>query len=141
MLDNSILSAFISLALIVAALGFFLFLLKKYIKKHRKNSNQINLDIISRVSLSPKNHLFVVKVEGKTLLIGATDQNMNTLAELGDDSNRDILEISSKSDNSIQTKFKPTKKLQNSNKLAELHGDDSLSFSSFLKQTFGKQSN
>jgi flagellar biosynthetic protein FliO len=141
MFDDSIFSAFISLILIVAALGGFLYIFKRFVKKHRRNNNQVNLEVISRVSLTPKNQLFVVKVEGKTLLIGATDQNLNTLAELGDEQNKDILELSTKANNSPLAKYKTPVKAQAPKKLPEFHGDDSLSFSSFLKQTFRKQTN
>lgn len=141
MLDGSILSAFISLILIVAALGLFLYFFKKYVNKHRKINNKVNLEIISRVSLSPKNHLFVVKVEGKTLLLGATEQNLTTLSELSDDRPKDILELSSQPISYPVSNTKGIAKTKQLSKAIEFTGDDSLSFTSFLKQAFGKGNN
>lgn len=141
MFDSSILSAFISLILIVAALGLFLYMFKRYVNKHRKINNKVSLDIISRVSLSPKNHLFVVKAEGKTLLLGATEHNINTLAELGDDMPKDMLELSTHTDLINLPKQKTQMKSKQVAKLPEFAVDDSLSFTSFLKQAFKKQNN
>jgi len=144
MFDDSIVNAFVSLILVVGAMGLILFLLKKYIKKHKKARNNLNLEILSRTSLTPKNHLFVVKVEGKTLLLGATEHNITTLTELGAGGvtdNYDVIDnVNRKAPAPVGSlSARPQAKPRVAVPAAD--DDDSLSFSSFLKQTFRKQNN
>lgn len=83
MFQDSMLNAFATLALSVAAIGGIMFLLKKFTKRVRTKSNDgIELKIISKTSLQPKNHLFVVKAADKTLLLGVSEKNISLISDL-----------------------------------------------------------
>jgi flagellar biogenesis protein FliO len=133
MFDNSILKAFFSLILLVGVLGLLLFILKKFTIKTRKNRlNQLELNIISHLTLLPKVHLFVVKAASKTLLLGVSDKNINALSELSDEGNYH-LDTTQKAFNALSTDVSLSKQ-----GLGKSKPDDSLSFRSFLRSTLKK---
>ncbi len=130
--DASLMKAFATLAGVVGFLGLILFVLKKVIKKNKKIENQIDLQIISKISLQPKSHIYLIKAGEQTLLVGATDHNINTLADLSPNE-RPIPSFTSetKRPSRIQTpQAELTQDLENS-----------LSFGSFIKSAFKRSVN
>ena len=144
--DGSILKAFLTLGMIVAALGVTLFFVKKYVKKNKKVSGTDNLEIVSRISLQPKTHLFIVNVGDKKLLLGATDHSVNTLADLTSEGSSgtdevDVEKALQRLGRQAKSKMnKPVNKVV-SKMVPAIDDNDSLSFTSFLKSTFKKQVN
>lgn len=51
----------------------------------KKPSENDRIKILSRTSLGPKQHLYLVKADEKCILLGATDQNIQKITELGGD--------------------------------------------------------
>lgn len=84
MFDGNILRAFTTLGIIVSLFGVLLWIIKKYTGKTRKNSSGIEMEIISKITLQPKNQLFVVKAGSKTLLLGVSEKNISSLADLSE---------------------------------------------------------
>lgn len=119
--DQSILNTFITLGIAVALIGFALYLVRKYSQSSKILSGELEMRVISKLSLSPKNHIYAVKVADKTLLLGVSEKNINTLAELD-----------------VTQKLKPSdlKKFDESDFPSENPSD--LSFKSFLKSAFKK---
>ena len=81
-MDANILQTFSVLILAVGIIAGIMFLLKKLNMKRLENRATINLNVISKISLQPKNHLFIVKVADKLLVLGVSDSNINILTEL-----------------------------------------------------------
>jgi flagellar biogenesis protein FliO len=145
--DGNILNGFLTMGLIVLALGFILMMVKKYAKKSGKFSGGMNFNIVSKISLQPKTHIFVIEVAGRKLLIGTTEHNISALADLTDSGGE------SSFDDNLNTAFAGIKtqaqaaKLKIKNKTPQTIAlppeinEDSLSFGSFLKSTFKKQVN
>ena len=46
------------------------------------------MDVVARVPLEPRRSLYVVEVEGKTLLVGTSEMGLNVLSELDGDAVR-----------------------------------------------------
>ncbi len=117
-MDATILKAFVILSLCVGGMGLLFYYLKKYGTKMRDNNSQVELKVLGKVSLQAKSHLFIIQAEGKKLLIGVTDNNINSISDLTDTNSAkiDLKELNNINNNTIQNK--PI-------------GD--LSFSSFLK--------
>ena len=130
--DASILKAFATLVSVVAGLAGLLMLVKKYAKKGKKIVNQIDLHVISKISLQPKSHLYLVKAGENTLLLGVTDHNINTLADLTENNQK-----------SVQLPINPSKIRINHSQDTNLTKDfeNSLSFGSFIKSAFRKNVN
>lgn len=80
--DISIINVALSFGLVALCLAAIVFVIKKFSKSASKDNHSIDLEILSRKSLSPKSHIFVIKAGHKTLLIGAAEQNISTLADL-----------------------------------------------------------
>lgn len=71
-------------ALVVAVVAAIL-VLKYAVPKFsfaKKFSGQGQIKILSRVSLGPKQQLYLVKVAEKCILLGATDHEINKIAEI-----------------------------------------------------------
>ena len=136
MFDSNILNAFLSLSFLVLLLGGILFALKYLAKKRNKSTSDTQLEVISRVSLQPKTHMYIVKVGNKKLLIGATDNSISTLADLSEKKQISKSEEASL-DKNLQTMLKrnsvKTDKVQ-----PTAQPSQSLSFKSFLKSTLSK---
>jgi len=124
--DTPIISAFINLAIIVAILGVILLIIKKYGKKLNNNKDNKALNIISKSSLSPKNHLYIIEVENKKLLIGANDNSINLISELNEEQSY------TKGKNSNGTKS------QSNNSINKNPAINDLSFKSFIKNSISK---
>ena len=90
--DATIIKTFLTLSSVVALLAVILFVIKKYSKKNKENINTLDLKVISRTTLQPKTHVYIVKAGLKTLLLGVSDHNISTLADLSENiENKDTL--------------------------------------------------
>jgi flagellar protein FliO/FliZ len=81
-MDANILQSFGVLILAVGVIAGIMYLLKKINLKRLESRATIDLNVISKISLQPKNHLFIVKVVDKLLVLGVSDNNINILTEL-----------------------------------------------------------
>ena len=88
MFDEPLLKSFLSLCSVVAVLAVALFFVKKYAKKARIKHNGMDLSVLSRTSLQPKSHLYIVQAGAKTLLLGVSDHSITTLSDLTEDKNK-----------------------------------------------------
>lgn len=136
MIEESILNAFLSLMGIILLLGGVLFALKKVAKNKPKNKNSIDLEIMSKLAINAKTHLFVVKAGEKTLLIGTSDHNVTTLSEL-DNHSVDVPEYVSNDLNILSHALQQKSQKQLSRPQINL-AKNPLSFGSFLRSTFKK---
>ncbi len=159
-MDGTILKAFLSLSVIVIALVAILMMLKRYSKKNNltKNNNH-NIQILSKTSLSSKSHIILVKADNKTLLLGVSDNGINLISDLTKNS---IPNTKSLSDNYksiygqnnsalstnkqkqaelLKRQVKSQLNNQKHNELTEEDFNKSLSFSTFLKSAFSKETN
>lgn len=133
-MDTNILQSFGIMLLAVAILAAILFMLKQFSKKRGEKNSNFNLNVISKISLQPKNHLFVVKVAEKVLVLGVSDNNINILTEL---ELNFCEEIKDKSDEKIKNTL--LSKLSNKdNNISETSNNDpelDLSFMKFIKSS------
>ncbi|MFP4526927.1 MAG: FliO/MopB family protein [Candidatus Kapaibacterium sp.] len=134
--EAALLKTFFTLLIAVAALGGLLFIVKKISRRSASARDNVGLEVVSRLNLQQKSQLFVVKAAGRTLLIGATDRSINTLADLTDES-REKSELQTGKDFTFDKKIKPDQ-LRAIKMAASKGGSDQLSFASFLKSTLGK---
>ncbi len=81
-MEQPILQAFFSMGIVVIALLAILYFLKKYAKNRKIKTGELDIKIISKTSILPKSHLFVIKAEDRTLLIGAGDAGISLIADL-----------------------------------------------------------
>ena len=148
-MDDAILQAFLSLSACVAVIWAIFFVLKKYSRKGGLAGGQ-NLQIISKITVQPKNHLFMIKAEDRTLLIGVSEKNINLIADLTkeesmenvfDDSVADTA-ANSRSSHTLLNKLyaetpgiKPKASKKNNESKPEPDSKD-LSFANFLKASF-----
>ncbi len=132
MIDETLMKSFFILIACVAGIGGLFYFLKKISRKTRASSGLIGMEVLSRLSLMPKNQLFIVKAGKKTLLIGVSEKNITTLADLTEDVAQGFPSTDSlrKTNQSLAKKKIPSG-LDNIT-------SDSLTFSSFLKSTFSK---
>lgn len=124
--DTPIISAFINLAVIVGILGVILLIIKKYGKKINNSKDNKSLNIISKSSLSPKNHLYIIEVENKKLLIGANDNSINLISEL--DTKQENIGVNNSNN------FKN----QSNSSINKNTAINDLSFKSFIKNSISK---
>ncbi len=130
-MDGTIIKSFAILLGSVAVVYLVLFTLKKFSKKFTNTAdNPQRLKVLSKLSLQQKSQLFIVEADGKTLLIGVSEKNINTLAELSDSQRISSFNIEGKRSrvNSIQSQ---------SDTPAESESSKDLSFFSFLKSSIG----
>jgi len=128
-IDPNILNAFLTLMGSVTILGIILFLMKKYTLKFKNKSIENNIEVISKLNLSPKNSLWTVKFQNKVLLLGVSEKSINLISEV---SNSYLAE--DKSDVKLKSKIQP---IVQSNKPTSNTNDD-LSFKEFLKSAVFK---
>lgn len=119
-MDGNVISAFLTMSIIVAILGGMLYFLKKTALKKNIKDHSIDMKILSRMSLNAKNHLFVVQAGEKRLLLGVSETGIRNLTEI-DSENKIAPSINI-------PEIKQHNSLKNNNK--------NLSFTSFLKSTF-----
>ena len=127
-MDANVLHSFGILILAVGVIAGLMFLLRKINLKRLENRTTVDLNVISRISLQPKNHLFIVKVADKLLVLGVSDNNINILTELDSDFER---VVSTKSNQELTEEI--FKKAAKSNITANSNTD--LSFANFLKSS------
>jgi flagellar biogenesis protein FliO len=127
-MDGSIIKAFLTLAGSVGVLGFLLYLVKKAGLKAKKNNGAYNLEILSKLTLQPKSHIFIIKAESKILMVGVSEKSINLISDLTET-------------NEINTKLLPTPKHEKiiaSSKNKKINDVDDLSFKAFLRSTLLK---
>jgi flagellar biosynthetic protein FliO len=127
-MDTNILQSFGVLILAVAVIAGIMFLIKKISTQRMESKTSVNLKVISKITLQPKNHLFVVKVADKTLVLGVTDNTINILTEL--DPTFDSV-VNTKSNNKIADEI--ISKVANKSVSSNLNAN--LSFANFLKSS------
>ncbi|HPI19535.1 MAG TPA: flagellar biosynthetic protein FliO [Candidatus Kapabacteria bacterium] len=120
-----------SIGLVIALLTIILIITKKLARKGFGKNKNIDLNIISKIALTPKSYLFIVKASEKTLLIGANDTNVSLISELPTQQKN----ITNSTINNFPAKLKenPIKQTSNNNQ-------NPTSFSAFLQSQFKKQS-
>ena len=84
-MEEPILQAFFSMGIVVVALLLILYFLKKYAKNRKINAGELGIEIVSKTSILPKSHLFVIKAENRTLLVGAGESGVSLIADLTDE--------------------------------------------------------
>lgn len=131
MIENTIIKAFLILAASVLGIWVLFYFLKKITGKYRNINNPIGLQVISKVTIHPKTHLFVVKAGSKFLLIGASDHSISTLADLTEEYNS---AKSSDINKTLQQDTKQNKLMKAANTGAStISSDNPLSFRSFIR--------
>lgn len=73
-IDPNILNAFLTLMGSVAVLGILLYAMKKLTLKFKSKTHANELEIVSKLNLSPKNSLWTIKFQNKLLLIGVSEK-------------------------------------------------------------------
>lgn len=129
-MDANILQTFAMLILAVAVIAGIMIVIKKITIRKNENKAVVDLNVISKITLQPKNHLFVVKAAGKLLLLGVTDSSVNILTELDADS---VKNINTKSRQELTNELlnKANKSNLETNKILK----NDLSFMNFIKDT------
>jgi flagellar biosynthetic protein FliO len=126
-MNGTIIKAFLILASSVGIIALMFYFLKRFTMKIKDPAGTLNMKIISRLHLGSKSNLYIVNSGQKTLLIGVTDHNISTLADLTDED---------KNISQITTGF--TRKSNISSSQTQLPVEESLSFKSFLKSSIKK---
>jgi flagellar biosynthetic protein FliO len=78
-----------ALLFILALFFLFVYLVKRYYPSalgavKTKVDSKDKIEVIAFKNIGPKRHLYLVKVHEKEILIGVTDNNINTLAKWND---------------------------------------------------------
>ncbi len=139
MFEDPIVNAFVSLTALVALMGGLLLVVKKYAAKTRtKKNGGLGLEVISRIALQPKTHLYIVKAAGKILLIGANDHSVTALADLS----KNIAAAKQKQKTEKKTSYGEIDKEKDliNKRLNNIEDKDSLSFKSFIASAFKNSS-
>ncbi len=77
----------LSLGAVLGLMFGLVYLLKRFVLARPGQSGAgISIDVLGRKMLQPKKSVVILRVAGKVLVIGLSDQGMHTLAELPDDS-------------------------------------------------------
>lgn len=140
--ELSLLKSFVTLIILVGVLGLALMLLKKYVKKHRsKTPEGDQLQILARTALQPKTNIYILKVGDRKLLVGTTDNNIATLADLTEESHVAADKNLSNGKNNVYNKKQTLKTLKQMDALASNPPADDLSFRSFIKSAFKRSAN
>lgn len=71
-----------TLGILTAVFGVAFVALKKFSKREQQSADPLRIKVLGQHFLSPKRSLLVVQIAGETLLLGATDQNINLLKNL-----------------------------------------------------------
>ena len=136
MIDDNILNAFISMGIIVLVLVAILILVKRFARKNKMGGADFDFKVLARLPLQAKAQATVIKVRGRTLLLGLTEQNVSLLADITEEDN-----IVTNSDK-LESIF-PTSKSKMRESLARASKSNSdlpnnLSFKAFVKSAFSK---
>lgn len=128
-IDPNILNAFLTLMGSVAVLGILLYAMKKLTLKFKSKTHANELEIVSKLNLSPKNSLWTIKFQNKLLLIGVSGKNINLISEITN---------SNLSEKPSSTEIKSNNQAITSNKKKINNLNDDLSFKEFLKSAVFK---
>jgi len=124
MFNDPIWNTFASLLLLVGVLAGILFYVKKIALKYSKNKfNATGVEILSKMPLQTKTNLYIIKVNNKKLLIGVTENSIQTLADLTDE-------------NDLQQQITYKNRKENIAPTKKTNIEDNLSFKAFLNQAF-----
>ena len=81
-----VVKTFLSLAAVIALMIGVVFVMKKYMYGGKASStNIVDMKIIGTMMLQPKRSVSVLKVMNKVLIIGVTEDGMQTLGEISDE--------------------------------------------------------
>lgn len=128
-IDPNILNAFLTLMGSVAVLGILLYAMKKLTLKFKNKTHANELEIVSKLNLSPKNSLWTIKFQNKILLLGVSEKNINLISEISN---------SNLSDKSSSAEIKGSIQAVSHNKKKTNDLNDDLSFKEFLKSAVFK---
>ena len=131
-MNTNILQTFIVLITAVGVIVAIMLLVKKISMKRTENRATINLNVISKITLQPKNHLFVVKAANKLLVLGVTDNSINILTEIESDLEKTITD--KENPDMADTIIKQV--INSSIKNKPITNDD-ISFKNFIKSSIG----
>ena len=137
MLQDTIIKSFLSMLLMVGVFGLIIFILRKYIKKAKNKANPVELNVISKTTIQAKTHLYIVKAGNKTLLLGATDHNINTLADLTEQKMPVAVNYTAPK-KLVASAYKNADDSKNQLVPKSKTDENSLSFKTFLKSTLTK---
>lgn len=130
MIDNSLISPFLTLFAMAGGLIILMIIVKKLILKNKTLNTNLELKILSRLPLRQKTSLYLIKVGSRTLLIGASDQNIRAIADVS-------VEFNKNQNSDLLNNKSPN--LERRNEVSETEND--LSFSNFIKSAFKRQRN
>ncbi len=122
--ESSMTEAFVTLVVSVLIIGVLLYLVRKYANNIKSSSNQVEINVISKISLMPKHHLFVIKAGSKKLLVGVSEKGITPIADL----------TKALNDDKEASKVKEALKIRKGD-----FNEESLSFSSFIKSAFNRK--
>ena len=153
MTDFALMKSFLMLSISVGVVGLILYFVKRYTKKINQSIHQVELTVISKLTLGPKKELIIVKAENKILLLGSTDTNINVISDLTDYKNQPSVETPQNTANSdfgnihhfskfIENGVKSVNKSKETAKMETISNpstaEETLSFKTFLRSTFSK---
>lgn len=81
----SIIKMISALCLVVFAIYGTIWLLKRMTTRHRRGAKQGLLEVVETAYLGPKKTVSLVRVAGKSVLIGSTDSQISMLTELSEE--------------------------------------------------------
>ena len=80
-MDEVLLRAILTLFSVVLLCFIALYIVRKYFVQPNKKL-LVSMEVVGKLSLTPRNSLYIVKVGTKHLLVGMTPSSLTTLAEL-----------------------------------------------------------
>ncbi|MCX7736932.1 MAG: flagellar biosynthetic protein FliO [Candidatus Kapabacteria bacterium] len=129
-MDNSLITSFLTLFAMAGGLIAVMLIVKRLILKNKSINSNLELKILSRLPLRQKSSLYVVKVGTRTILIGASDQNIRAIADITTEFNKN---------SSSDSVSKNPQSITRQTDLVKSESD--LSFSNFIKSAFKRQRN
>ena len=137
-MDSNIVQTFVVLIAAVGVIFVIMLLIKKISVKRLESRSTINLNVISKITLQPKNHLFVVKAANKLLVLGVTDNSINILTELDVDLEATIIDKCNSNNTDEILKQVITSGIKNKTMSdGPINTSADLSFKSFIKSSIG----
>lgn len=82
MLDETLVRAFITLMVAVAAIALLMVYLKRKVAKGKIAGSTLAIQVVARQALNPKAQIYIVSIAGKTVMLGVTEQSVTNLGEL-----------------------------------------------------------
>ncbi|MBL7973623.1 MAG: FliO/MopB family protein [Candidatus Kapabacteria bacterium] len=81
-MEDPLLRAFITMSISVAGILGVLWYVKRRTSRGRVGQELVGIEVIARQALNPKAQIFIVKVSGKTVMLGVTEQSVTNLGEV-----------------------------------------------------------